>query len=58
MKTTPVKMPKLTKTQQELYDKLPCTCVEYYAPAKKLVELGLAKFDNEGFATRLVKIGN
>lgn len=55
MSTTPGKVPKLTKAQQDLYDKLPCTCVEYYAPAKRLVELGLAKFVNYGFSARLVK---
>lgn len=36
---------KLTKPQQELLDSLPTHCAESYAPAQKLVALGLAKWE-------------
>lgn len=58
MAITTVKAHKLTKAQKALYDQLPCSCAEYYAPAKKLVELGLAKFDKKYLGSRLIKVKN
>jgi hypothetical protein len=35
---------KLTDPQKKLLRELPKRCVDYYAPAKKLVEFGLAEW--------------
>lgn len=48
-------MRDLTKPQRELLASLPTTCSESYAPAKRLVALGLAVWEEGRFgSTRLV----
>lgn len=47
-------MAKLTRAQITLLSGLPTSCVFYYPPAKKLVDLGLAKWANGSPGGRLV----
>lgn len=50
-------LPKLTKAQRALYDDLPTSCHEGYPPAKRLVELGLARWIPSKYgASRLVRV--
>lgn len=48
-------MGKLTKPQKELLDSLPTPCAESYAPAMKLVAIGLAKWERGTLGDRLVR---
>lgn len=47
-------MARLTMAQAALLASLPCTCSETYPPAKKLVDLGLAKWVRGKFGDTLV----
>lgn len=42
---------KLTKPQEEFLRAMPTTGVENYAPARKLVELGLAKMIEQKYGS-------
>lgn len=46
---------KLTKPQRELLDSLPTTCADSFPPARRLVELGLARWEPRKFSDWLVR---
>lgn len=48
------KQMKLTPAQKLLLRELPTTCADFYPPAKKLVELDLARWEEGRFADTLV----
>lgn len=45
---------KLTKPQMALLGQRPCTCSDTYAPARRLVALGLARWEPQMFGDLLV----